>query len=143
MSLYQLGSRTSNVTTGAACWELRSGASRPLYVREVKVFMAAATASTFGLGRPAAIGVTPTSPVTVLPVNTDDATGTGQVALAWATGPTIPTNFFERFSLVNQIGAGIILAWPNLPLVVPVSSSVILWNISATGVSDVAVSLEE
>lgn len=143
MARYSLASRTSNVTTGNACWELRSSSTDRLYVREIGITLAAATATTLGLGRPAAIGVTPTSPVTVLPMDTGDPAGTGTVALAWGTGPTIPTQFLRRIGLPATIGAGIIWTFSDRGLVVPVSSSLILWNLSATGVSDVYVEIDE
>jgi hypothetical protein len=143
MARYSLGSRTTNVTTANACWELRSTATDRLFVREIGITLAAATASAFGLGRPAAIGVTPTSPVTVQAMDPGNPAGTGQVALAWGTGPTIPAQFIRRIGLPNTIGAGVIWTFTEPGLVVPVSSSLILWNLSATGVSDVYVELDE
>jgi hypothetical protein len=52
MARYSLASRTSNVTTGNACWELRSTATDRLFVREIGITLAAATASTFGSADP-------------------------------------------------------------------------------------------
>lgn len=143
MARYSLASRTSNVTTGNACWELRSTATDRLFVREIGITLAAATASTFGLGRPAAIGVTPTSPVTVQAMDAANPAGTGTVAIAWGTGPTIPAQFIRRIGLPATIGAGIVWVFGDQGLVIPVSSSLILWNLSATGVSDVYVDLDE
>jgi hypothetical protein len=143
MARYTLASRTTNVTTGQACWELRSTATDRLFVRELGITLAAATASTFGLGRPAAIGVTPTAPVTVVAMDPGDPAGTGTVALAWGTGPTIPAAFLRRIGLPATIGSGIIWTFGERGLVVPASSSVILWNLSATGVSDVYVEIDE
>jgi hypothetical protein len=145
MPRYGLASRTSNVTIANACWELRSGANDRLHILELGIFLAAATASTFGFGRPAAIGVTPTSPVTVLPEdgNQPTAGASGSVALAWGTGPTVPANFLRRIGFPATIGAGVIWTFPYPGIVVPVSSSIVLWNITATGVADVYVSIEE
>jgi hypothetical protein len=143
MARYSLASRLSNVTTGAACWELRSTSTDRLFIREIGITLAAATASTFGLGRPQAIGVTPTSPVAVQAMDSGDPAGTGTVALAWGTGPTIPLNFIRRIGLPATIGAGFIWTFSDRGLVVPVSSSIILWNLSATGISDVYVEVDE
>ncbi len=143
MSRYSLGSRTTNVTTGNACWELRSAATDRLHVLEMGIFVAAATASTFGLGRPAAIGVTPTSPVTILAEDEGAPAGTGTVALAWGTGPTIPAAFFRRISVPGSIGAGVLWSWEPPGLIVPVSSSLIVWNLSAVGVTDIYVVVDE
>jgi hypothetical protein len=133
-----LAVRTSNVTTGNCCWEIRTGAT-PGRARllELGIFLAAATASTFALGYPAAIGITPTTPVDFLaedPNNVIDA-GVVQSSLAWGTGPTIPAAYLRRISLPATVGTGVIWTFPN-GIVIPVSSSIILWNLSATGVSD-------
>ena len=136
--IVSLAVRTTNVTTANACWEIRTG-STPGRVKllEIGVSLAAATATTLGLGYPAAIGVTPTSPVDFIPEDPNDviASGVIQSALAWGTGPTIPTAFKRRISLQATIGAGVIFTFPK-GLVIPVSSSIILWNLSATSALD-------
>jgi hypothetical protein len=109
---------------------------------EIGLFLAAATASTFGLGRPQAIGVTPTSPVTVLQEDPGDPAGTVQTALAWGTAPTVPLQFFRRISLPATIGTGVIWTFPR-GLVIPISSSLVVWNITATGVADIYVVIDE
>jgi hypothetical protein len=141
---YQLAVRTTATASGAAAAELRSTATDRLYVREIKISMAAATASIFGVGRPAAIGVTPTSPVTVLPQDPGNPTATGVIALAWGTGPTAPVAFLERAALTNVIGAGLIFSYWNGPgLIVPISSSLVIWNLQLNGVADIVFTLEE
>ena len=135
---YSLGVRTVDGTTGAAAWEIRTAAT-PGRARiiELGFFLAAATATTIGLGRPAAIGITPTTPVDFLPEDPNDviASGVVQSSLAWGTGPTIPTAFLRRISLPATIGTGVIWTFPE-GLVIPVSSSVILWNLAANSVLD-------
>ena len=133
-----LGVRTVNVTDAECAWEIRTGAT-PGRVRvyEVGIFLAAATASTYGLGRPQAIGVTPTTPVDFLVEDPNDvlASGVVQSALAWDTKPTVPTAFLRRVSLPATVGTGIIWTFPE-GLVIPVSSSLILWNLGTNGVLD-------
>ena len=125
---------TTGVTTGTAAWEIRTGAT-PGRARllELGVFLNAATASIFGLGRPQAIGITPTAPVDFLMEDPNDvlASGVVQSALAWGTGPTVPTAFFRRIGLPATIGAGVIWTFPK-GIIIPVSSSLVLWNL-ATG----------
>lgn len=143
MSVYSLSVLTTNVTTGNACLEILTAAGERAYVRELGLTLNAATASTFGLGRPAAIGVTPTSPITFLAQeNTTDVALT-KMATAWGTGPTIPANFLRRISLPATIGAGIV--WPFGPreFVIPVSASIILWNLSAVSAINVWAVIEE
>ncbi len=130
MALYHIAKQTTVTTTAAACMELRTTATDRVRVLEVGVFLGAATASRYGLGRPAAIGVTPTSPITVLAGDPADAAGTATVAVAWGTGPTVPANFLRRTMLPASIGAGIIWTFPNGGLTIAVSSSLVLWNLS-------------
>lgn len=144
MARYTHGWRSSNVTTALANFEVRSGSAKRLKVWEIGIFLAAATASTFGLGRPAAIGVTPTSPVTIVPEDPGEPAASAQTALAWATGPTAPTSsiYLRRIQLPATIGAGVIWTWAN-GLLVPVSSSLVIFNLSATGVYDGYIVLDE
>jgi hypothetical protein len=133
-----LGVRTLTGTTGAAGWEIRTGATPGrAKIMEIGFFLGAATASTIGLGRPAAIGITPTSPVDFLPEDPNDvlASGVVQSALAWATPPTIPTAFVRRISLPATVGVGVIWTFPT-GLVIPVSSGIVLWNLAENSVLD-------
>jgi len=133
---FTLGVRTTSGTSGTAAWEIRTGPTpgRATLI-EIGFSLVAATASVIGLGRPSAIGVTPTSPVDFLPEDPNDvlASGVIQSALAWATGPTAPASFFPRMSFPATIGAGVILM-PKI--VIPVSSSIVLWNIQTNSVLD-------
>lgn len=133
-----LGVRTSDGTSGAAAWEIITGATPGrARVIELGFFLAAATATTIGLGRPQAIGITPTSPVDFLAEDPNDvlASGVVQSAVAWGTGPTIPTAFLRRIALPATVGAGVIWTFPE-GLVIPVSSSLILWNLASNSVLD-------
>jgi hypothetical protein len=144
MARYTHAARTTATAAGAN-WELRSAASARLYVQEIGIFMGAATASSFGLGRPAAIGVTPTSPVTVQANDPADPAGTAQTAVAWGTAPTNPTStiYLRRIGLTNVIGAGVIWTFAPPGLVVPVSSSLVIYNLATNGVADIYVVMDE
>jgi len=142
LAIYSLANRTTNVTTANACLEIRTTSTDRPRVMEIGIFLAGATASTFGLGRPAAIGQTPTAPITVLAEDPGDPAGTVTTALAWGTGPTAPTNFFRRISLPATVGTGVIWTFPR-GLVIPVSSSIVIWNLSSMGVSDIYVVIDE
>lgn len=133
-----LGVRTSDGTSGAAAWEIITGATPGrARVIELGFFLAAATATTIGLGRPQAVGITPTSPVDFLAEDPNDvlATGVVQSAVAWGTGPTIPAAFLRRIALPATVGTGVIWTFPE-GLVIPVSSSLILWNLASNSVLD-------
>lgn len=140
----RLGVRTTGVGLAAPAWEIRTGATPGLWkLVELHIYLAAATASVFGLGQPAAIGVTPTTPVDFLTEHSSDvlASGVVQSALAWATPPTVPANFDERISIGGAVGNGGIFTFPQ-GIVIPVSSAMVLWNITANGAVDVVAVLE-
>jgi hypothetical protein len=133
-----LGVRTSSGTTGTAGWEILTGAT-PGRAKGIELgfFLVAATATTIGFGRPAAVGITPTTPVDFLPEDPNDvvASGVVQSALAWGTGPTVPVAYIRRISLPATIGVGVIWTFPT-GIVIPVSSSLILWNLGTNSVLD-------
>lgn len=140
----RLGVRTTGTGAGAAAWEIRTGATPGRWrLVELEIYLAAATASVFGLGRPAAIGATPTSPVDFLPDDPNDviASGVVQSALAWGTEPTAPANFHKRISIGGAIGNGGIFTFPQ-GIAIPVSSSLVLWNITANAAVDAVATLE-
>jgi len=142
MAIYRIANRITGVASGSAALEIRTAATDRPRVMQINLFLAAATASTFGIGRPAAIGVTPTTPKTVLADDPADPVGTVQTALAWATPPTSPVEFLERIALPATIGSGIIWTFPR-GLVIPVSSSLVIWNLAANGVADITVVIDE
>jgi hypothetical protein len=143
MALYALGVRTTGTASGAAAWEIRTTSTDRAYVREIGVFLSAATASIFGLGRPAAIGVTPTTPVTFLAQDAGAPTGTVTSALAWGTGPTVPTNFLRRAGLPGAVGNGIVWTFGPTDLVIPVSGSLVLWNLQLNAAFDAYAVIDE
>ena len=142
MAIYSLANRTSATGSAAACLEVRTTSTDRARIMEVGITINAATASVFGLGRPAAIGVTPTTPVTVLAEEPAEAAGTCTTALAWGTGPTVPTNFFRRVSLPATVGAGIVWTFPR-GLIISISSSIVVWNITTVSVADIWVVVDE
>lgn len=147
MAMYTHAARTSDTTSGNSCWELRTHATQGrIRLREFGIFLAAATASTYGLGRPAAIGVTPTTPVLGQAEDPADAAAVGATAVAWTTRPTVPTSsiYLRRISMPAAIGAGIIWTWPDGPgLTIPINSSIALYSLATNGVVDVYARWEE
>jgi hypothetical protein len=93
----------------------------------------AGSAWTFGIGRPAAIGVTPTTPITFIAENPDDPAGTVQSAIAWGTAPTAPANFFRRFRYFGVVE----VQWRfDEGLVIGISSSIAAqWAIVGTNIA--------
>lgn len=126
---FEIGITTAAAAAAAAYCELRAPAAIPVSVLEIGFFAQAATASSVGIGRPAAIGITPTSPITVLSTaKASGVTGGSQTAIAWATAPTAPANFFRRVTTPANIGAGGVFQWRAGDLVIPAGGSLVLWN---------------
>lgn len=136
-----IGRRTSDGTAGAAALEILAGA-RGLNIRAITVTLAAATASSFGLGRPAAKGITPTTPVaSLLEDGSLSDTVLTQTAIAWGTGPTVPAQFLRRFGFPNVIGSYVHYNFTSLYL--PPNASLVLWNIGTNGIADVTIVCDE
>jgi hypothetical protein len=141
MAMYRLGINTTVTTTAAAAAELRAASGNITRVREIGLTLGAATASTYGIGRPGAVGVTPTSPITVLQQNPSDEAGTTTTAVAWGTGPTVPTNFLMRITLPATIGAGVIWTFTSDELIVgpgnaaAAVASLVVWNLATNSAS--------
>lgn len=146
MSRAALRRVTTIATTGHSSYELigtTSGARTRLM--ELHVFLTAATASLIGLGRPAAKGVAPTSPVVFQPEDSADGTMLTTAAVAWTTTePTIPAQFLRSVQLPGAIGAGIIWTFGPNGLLIPTSGTLVLWNLSGIGAAtEVTAVIEE
>jgi len=141
MAVYSIANRTTNVTIANPCIEIIAGATIRVKIVEISIILAGATACTFGIGRPAAIGITPTTPVTALPEDIVDPTGPFTTALAWATPPTVPAVFLRRATLAAAVGAGIVFPFPK-GFYIEASKSIVVWNITTTDVADINVVCE-
>jgi len=143
VALYGLSQRTTATSAAAASWEVRSAATNAPLVMEMGISQNAATAGVYGVGRPAAIGITPTSPQNFVAEGHQNApTSLSSAAVAWGTGPTVPTNFNRRISCAATIGVGAIFTFPR-GMQIPVSTYVIFWIIATAPVCDVWAVIDE
>ena len=142
MAIYGLGVLTTGVGSAAAAWELRTPSSSRSVMLELGFFLAAATASIVGFGRPQAIGITPGGTVTLIPDDSASPIAGTISALSWGTGPTVPTAFNRRVGLPATAGVGIIWTFPR-GFIVPVSNSAVLWNVQANSALNAYVSEDE
>lgn len=142
MAIYSIAQRTIVTAAGGANWEIRTTAAKRARVLEIGLSQVTAVAGTYGLGRPAAIGITPTSPQTILAEDPGEPAGTVTVCVAWATPPTVPANFFRRITCPATIGAGVIWTFPR-GLIIPISFSIVIWVIATAPVCDAWVVLDE
>jgi hypothetical protein len=141
MAKYSIGNRTSNTTTAAAALEVIAPAAGTK-VTQIMITLAAATASAFGIGKAAAVGVTPTTPAVLAKHDAGRPDTLTATALAWATPPTAPTVFFARTNLPAAVGATVTLSFPD-GITLATGESLVVWNLGATGVSDINVTVDE
>lgn len=143
MSLYALAQRTSATAAASAAWEVRSTSTNKPKIMELGLSQVTAVAGVFGIGRPGAIGVTPTSPQTFVDEGDGNApAAVSTAAVAWGTGPTVPTNFNRRIACAATIGVGAIFTFPR-GLGIPISGSIVVWIIATAPVCDVYAVVDE
>ena len=142
--MHTLAFRTSNITSANACLEVVAHATTPCRIREIEISLVTAAATVIGLGRPAAIGLTPTTPLTALKEDNGAAAPATTGAVAWATGPTVPAQFMCRVSFAATIGEYVRWTWgKNDELIVIPSEAIVLWNILGGATLDVTVRIDE
>jgi hypothetical protein len=131
MARYSYAWNVVGVSNAALAW-LRTTAGKDMRVWEVAIYESGGTAAAtdIGLGRPAAVSLTPT---TVVPQAEDTSSAaaacTGQIAAS--TKPTAPALYLRRFGIPATLGAGVIWTFPN-GLVVPTGpAELVAWNIGA------------
>jgi hypothetical protein len=143
MSIYSIGRRTTNVTGGQVNFDVACGSGVTARLMELGIFLAAATAGTYGLNRPTALG-TRTSPVAlllesepgVLPAAETDS------AIAHSVQPTLATDYFRRISFPATIGTGVIWTFPR-GVAMALSTSLAVVGITTPAVCDVHAAVDE
>ena len=142
MSLASVAIRSSNLTITQASVELRTTAAVKARVLELSIVQATGTAMSVGFGRPAAIGVTPGTTSTFQRDDSADPACVTTVAATWGTSPTAPATYHRRWNSAATIGVGIVWTFPR-GIIVPVSSSVVVFNITAAVASDINFAIDE
>ena len=121
---------------------------RPPEIREIGIFNQSGVAAIVGVGRPAAIGVTPGTLTTVQAGNAmDTIAGATTIAASWGTAPTAPSTFMRRADLQAAQGSGVIFTWLPGESVLWSGSAIntlVLWQVSASAVTyDIYVKVAE
>jgi len=143
MSLYALALRTTQTAAANPSWEVRSTSGNKPRIMELWIAQVTAVAGVYGIGRPAAIGVTPTTPQTFVDEGDGNAPAAQTTAaVAWGTAPTIPSNFNRRLPCAGSIGVGAIATFPR-GLGIPTSNSIITWIIATAPVCDISCVVDE
>lgn len=141
MAISSLAQRTTTFTaTTTANVEWRTPATVRAKVLEISYIQLTAVASQIGVGRPQAIGVTPVN----VPFQKDDPSDPASVmngSLSWATSPTVPLIYHRRWN-GTLASVGVVWTFPR-GLVIPISFSLVIWNIAVSVASDINCILDE
>ena len=135
MAIYSQTALTTVLTTGVPAWDVKASSVNSPRVMEIGLSLGAATASTYGLGRPANDGsVAQTTPVLLNAENPNDPASQTGTAVAWGTAPTIPTIFLRRVATVAAITGGVLWTFPR-GLACAVSKGLVVWNLATNSAS--------
>lgn len=144
MAIFAIALRTTGTGSGAAAAEIIAGANTAYRMLEFGLTISAATASVFGLGSPAVKGTTPGTSALALAEDSGNTTaGNTQVALSWATGPTVPANYLRRVALPATIGSGIVWTFPRGRVTLKAVTDVLFNPLAVTSPADVWVVVDE
>lgn len=142
MALASVAIRTSNLTINQASAEIRTTASVKARMLELSLIQATGTAQSLGLGRPAAIGVTPGTTFTYQRDDSADPACVTTIAATWGTSPTAPSTYHRRWNSAATIGVGIVWTFPR-GIIIPVSASVVVFNITTALACDLNSAIDE
>ncbi len=130
MAIYSLAQRTTVTTIGAASHAFLSPATNEAALMEWGYFNGAATACVVGLARSGNVP-TLTGGVAVLAEDEGRPAGLTQGAVAFGTAPTVPTQFFRRFSMAALVGAAVVYTFPRGIILPAAGQAMCAWNINA------------
>lgn len=130
MAIYSLSQRTTVTAIAAASHAFLSPATNEAALMEWGYFNGAATACVVGLGR-SANTPTLTSGVAFLAEDEGRPTGLTQGAVAFGTAPTVPAQFFRRFSMAALVGAAVVFTFPRGIVLPAGGQAIVAWNITA------------
>lgn len=130
MAIYSLAQRTTVTTIAAASHAFLAPATNKPRLMEWGYFNGATTACVVGLGR-SANTPTLTGGVAFLAEDFNAPTGLTQGAVAFGTAPTVPTQFFRRFSMAALVGAAVVYTFPQGVHLPAGGQAMVAWNITA------------
>jgi len=132
MSRFSSGALTTGVTANTARLEIiNTSTVKEAFIKAVTVVTNTAAVAVVAFGRPAAAGITPTSPV-ALQDEMGLATGLVKTALAWGTGPTVPAVFYRRYGIPATIGQGVLWTFLGKGFRLAPLATAVLWCLSDT-----------
>jgi hypothetical protein len=142
MALYSVGLRTTNTTINQACVEIYTASTLAIKVLEIGLSQTVGTACEYGLGRPAAQGISPVAVAFQAEQSTTDPAAKTNASLSWGTSPTAPTVYMRRLATPATIGAGMIWTFPR-GFYLPPTASLVIYNITGTVACDCWIVIDE
>lgn len=130
MAIYSLSLRTTVTTIAAASHAIVSPATNEGALMEWGFFNAAATANSVGLGR-SANTPTLTGGVALIPEDEGRPAGQTQAAVAFSVAPTVPAQFFRRFTTAALVGSAVVFTFPRGIVLPAAGQGIVAWNITA------------
>lgn len=141
MSSFSISVRTTNLGVTSPSVEFIGAPEERIYLWQVLITLAATNGgnpSTFALAQPAVKGSGPSYLAGVPEDQTVFGDNFPSFTMTWASSaPTYPSNFFRQSTIDDVVGNCIVWEFPN-GLVVPSTSSLVLFNVSAVGAADVS-----
>ena len=133
MSMFSQAQQTINTAAGTPAWEIRTNNMTRSAIMEIGLTTVTAASIGVGLGRPATQGNTSYIEFSFLPEYGTEGLSISQTKLVLLSQvlPTAPVNYFRRAFGLSGIGNGVIWTFARA-LIIPLSSSLVLWNITAS-----------
>lgn len=122
--------------------EILASATVSARLLEIGLSGSGAVLGFIGFGIPQVAGVTPGGLVTLQAEDQNGPAGNTRLALSWATQPQAPRTFLRQAEISGVIGAGVVWTFP-LGLILPISKTAVVWNISAATQMDTWVVADE
>lgn len=138
MARFEVAHQKAGVNTAnTIMWQFKTAAGSRARIFEIGLSAAGTvtTGPSWRLNRSATLG---TSTATATPEEEDPGGGSATVVLdtTWSANPTLSANDLRRYATPGTVGSGIVWTWPDhRPLIVPVSSGLLIVNANATGAS--------
>lgn len=143
MAIYSLSLRASISTINTATWGVQAAAGNESTVYEVRLIALTGSNAVVGLGRSSNVP-TLSGGVAVLPEDEARPPGLTQAAVAFGTQPTLPTNFFRRFTQIAANGNGVIWVFTRGIVLAAAGPALVIWNITiGPGTADIDVVVDE
>jgi len=143
MSRFATAVLTTGTSNNVASIEIiNSSNTIPAFIKEIGVALNAATASVIVLGRPAAKGVTPTSPAAFVDEE-GKATGLVTSAIAWGTSPTAPTVPMRRMGFPATVGSNMKFEFGGRGVRLSPGQTFVIHNVGAVSAMNVYAVVEQ